>query len=45
MSAKIVYTPGSRGKDISWGGGGEPDGPGHNVQMHRFGEQANSDPP
>jgi serine acetyltransferase len=28
--AKIVYIPGSRKKDIYWGGRGAPDGPGHN---------------
>jgi hypothetical protein len=30
MPAKIVYTPGSRKRDIYWGGRGEPDGPGRN---------------
>jgi hypothetical protein len=30
VPAKIVYTPGSRKKDIYWGGRGSPDGPGHN---------------
>ena len=27
---KVVYTPGSKKKDIYWGGRGTPDGPGHN---------------
>jgi hypothetical protein len=30
VPAKIVYTPGSRKKDIYWGGRGRPDGDGHN---------------